>query len=682
MREPRWFRIARVVVLTLLGLFAVAPVYVMLTASLKPLPDVEGAFRWIPSHLTVSPFSAMWTTIPLLTYLENSLIVCSIAAVASVLVALFASYAISRYRFRGRQVFSITILSTQMFPGILFLLPLFVIFVNIGNVTGINLYGTRTGLIITYMTFTLPFAIWMLAAYLDTIPRELDEAATVDGTGPLGAFFRVVIPAAVPGIVAVFIYAFMTAWSEMLFASVLTNDSTRTLAVGLQGYATQNQVYWNQIMAASLTVSVPIVVGFLLLQRFLVAGMTAGSVKSAGRSARLLRGGLGGELVEDGRQPLQFVQVRGGQPVQPAGAVRGEPDPGDPAVAVVAPPLDQPGRFGPVDQLDRAVRPEQQVFGQVADGGRVGAGMALDGQQQLVLRRGEADLPGPRLRPAQEAAQPGAEGEQVLVILAGQPIHVRHRPGLPAGPVPASALPAQLNASWPGPACWARGPRGPGTARRAHLVPSGPRPGWSVGPPPLAWSSGAVRGRGSGGTRAKPGSGGSGEAGRNGTGSGGSGEAGRNGTGSGGSGEWPRLVRSGGSGEWPRLVRSGGSGETRGMADMVSSSASPGEAGQRLGGPPGPAAADGGRLGRPDHPGRPDQPGQRGPGPAQPARPAGQLLMARHRLAVGGLAEDVELRRQGRVGAAERRSRPVQQQSLVAGQAHRLPRQDRPGGAG
>jgi multiple sugar transport system permease protein len=279
MREPRWFRCARVVVLTLLALFALAPVYVMLTASLKPLADVEGAFRWVPSHLTFSPFVQMWQTIPLLTYLENSLIVCSIAAVASVLVALFASYAISRYRFRGRQVFSITILSTQMFPGILFLLPLFVIFVNIGNSTGLNLYGTRTGLIVTYMTFTLPFAIWMLAAYLDTIPRELDEAATVDGTGPLGAFIRVVVPAAVPGIVAVLIYAFMTAWSEMLFASVLTNDSTRTLAVGLQGYATQNQVYWNQIMAASLTTSVPIVVGFLLLQRFLVSGMTAGSVK-------------------------------------------------------------------------------------------------------------------------------------------------------------------------------------------------------------------------------------------------------------------------------------------------------------------------------------------------------------------------------------------------------------------
>ena len=259
MREPSWFRYARVIVLTLLGLFALLPVYVMLTASLKPLPDVQGAFRWLPSHLTVTPFVDMWRTIPLMRYLVNSLIVSTTASVASVLVALLASYALSRYRFRGRQAFSLAVLSTQMFPGILFLLPLFVIFVNISQTTGINLYGSRTGLIITYMTFTLPFSIWMLAAYLDTVPRELDEAAKVDGNGPMGAFIKVVIPAAVPGIIAVLIYAFMTSWSEMLFASVLTNDSTRTLAVGLQGYATQNQVYWNQIMAASLTVSLPIV---------------------------------------------------------------------------------------------------------------------------------------------------------------------------------------------------------------------------------------------------------------------------------------------------------------------------------------------------------------------------------------------------------------------------------------
>jgi multiple sugar transport system permease protein len=156
---------------------------------------------------------------------------------------------------------------------------LFVIFVNLGEATGLPLYGSRLGLIITYLTFTLPFSIWMLVGYLDSIPRELDEAAKVDGNGPIGALVRVVVPAALPGIVAVAIYAFMTAWGEVLFASVMTDDSTRTLAVGLQGYATQNNVYWNQIMAASLTVSIPVVLGFLLLQRFLVAGMTAGAVK-------------------------------------------------------------------------------------------------------------------------------------------------------------------------------------------------------------------------------------------------------------------------------------------------------------------------------------------------------------------------------------------------------------------
>ena len=279
MREPTWFSWTRRIGLTLLAAFALLPIWVMVTSALKPLSDVQGNFRWFPTNLTVQPFLDMWQTIPLAEYFANSIVVATLASLASVAVALLAAYAMSRYRFHGRQVFSITILSTQMFPGILFLLPLFVIFVNISQATGINLYQSRLGLIITYMTFTLPFAIWMLAGYLDSVPRELDEAAKVDGAGPLGAFVRVIIPVALPGIVAVTIYAFMTAWGEVLFASVLTNESTRTLAVGLQGYATQNNVYWNQIMAASLTVSVPVVIGFLLLQRYLVAGLTAGAVK-------------------------------------------------------------------------------------------------------------------------------------------------------------------------------------------------------------------------------------------------------------------------------------------------------------------------------------------------------------------------------------------------------------------
>lgn len=279
MREPTWFRWSRRIGLSLLSVFALLPVWVMITTSLKPLGDVQGEFRWFPSSVTTDAFVQMWRTIPLGRYFLNSLVVSATASVASVVLALLAAYAVSRYRFRGRQVFLVTVLSTQMFPGILFLLPLFVIFVNVGQTLGIDLYGSRPGLIITYLTFTLPFSIWMLVGYLDSVPRELDEAAAVDGNGPMGAFFRVIIPAALPGIVAVLIYAFMTAWGEVLFASVLTDQSTRTLAVGLQGYATQNNVYWNQIMAASLTVSAPVVLGFLFLQRYLVAGLTAGSVK-------------------------------------------------------------------------------------------------------------------------------------------------------------------------------------------------------------------------------------------------------------------------------------------------------------------------------------------------------------------------------------------------------------------
>ncbi|MER5840192.1 MULTISPECIES: carbohydrate ABC transporter permease [Streptomyces] len=279
MAAPRSFLWSRRIFLTLLTVFVLLPVYVMVSSSLKPLEDVSEKFAWIPSGLTVRPYFDIWETVPLADYFMNSLIVAGAATVCSVTIAVFAAYAVSRYSFRGRRVFTVTVLSTQMFPGILFLLPLFLIYVNIGNATGIALFGSRAGLVLTYLTFSLPFSIWMLIGYFDSVPRDLDEAAKVDGCGPLGALFRVIVPAAVPGIVAVAVYAFMTAWGEVLFASVMTDDTTRTLAVGLQGYSTQNDVYWNQIMAASLVVSLPVVAGFLLLQRYLVTGLTAGAVK-------------------------------------------------------------------------------------------------------------------------------------------------------------------------------------------------------------------------------------------------------------------------------------------------------------------------------------------------------------------------------------------------------------------
>lgn len=279
MRETSGSKIFRVIVLAFLSIFTAAPLYVMITSALKPLGDVQGNFTWWPTNLTIQPFIDIWTTVPLGEYFINSLIVSTAATVLSIVVAIFASFAVSRYRFRGRSTFTTTVLSTQMFPGVLFLLPLYLIFININQTFGIQLAGTRTGLIITYLTFSLPFAIWMLAGYLDNIPKELDEAARVDGSSALGVLFRVVLPVARPGVIAVAIYCFMTSWGEVLFASVLTTQDSRTLAVGLGEYSTQVNVYWNQIMAASLVVSIPVVVGFLLLQRQFVAGLASGAVK-------------------------------------------------------------------------------------------------------------------------------------------------------------------------------------------------------------------------------------------------------------------------------------------------------------------------------------------------------------------------------------------------------------------
>lgn len=279
MRETTGERIFRVVMIAFLTLFICIPLYVMVTSSLKPLADVQGNFTWIPSTITTQPFFDMWKTVPLADYFVNSIIVSTLATLFSVVVAIFASYSVSRWRFKGRTVFTTTVLSTQMFPGVLFLLPLYIIFVNIANATGVTLVGTRLGLVITYLTFSLPFSIWMLAGYFDGIPRELDEASWVDGCTPLQTLYKVVLPAARPGVIAVAIYAFMTAWSEVLFASVMTTDANRTLAVGLRQYASQTNVYWNQVMAASLAVSLPVVLIFMLLQRNFVAGLTAGAVK-------------------------------------------------------------------------------------------------------------------------------------------------------------------------------------------------------------------------------------------------------------------------------------------------------------------------------------------------------------------------------------------------------------------
>jgi multiple sugar transport system permease protein len=279
MHETLGYRTFRRITLSLLTIFVCAPLVVMITTAIKPLSQVQGQFRWVPTEPTFQPFIDMWSTVPLATYFVNSVVVATTATVLSVSVAVLAAYAVSRWNFRGRETFRLAVLSTQMFPGILFLLPLFLLFVMTDRLTGLTLVGSRTGLVITYLTFALPYAIWMLVSYFETIPRELDDAAEVDGCGPLRLLVSVLLPAARPVIIAVSIFSFMLAWGEVLFASVLTDEQTRTVAIGLQTYASEANVYWNQVMAASLVVSAPVVLAFLVLQKHITAGVTAGAVK-------------------------------------------------------------------------------------------------------------------------------------------------------------------------------------------------------------------------------------------------------------------------------------------------------------------------------------------------------------------------------------------------------------------
>lgn len=167
----------------------------------------------------------------------------------------------------------------QMLPGILFLIPLYLLFSLMRTGLGLQLVGTHFGVVITYLTFSLPFSIWMMKSYFSAIPIELEEAALIDGCGYVKTLFRIVLPVATPGVIAVGIYSFLVGWEEVLFASVLTNEATRTISVGLRNYASAQVVYWNEMMAAALTVTVPVVIIFLFLQRYLVMGLMAGSVK-------------------------------------------------------------------------------------------------------------------------------------------------------------------------------------------------------------------------------------------------------------------------------------------------------------------------------------------------------------------------------------------------------------------
>jgi multiple sugar transport system permease protein len=259
-------------------LFVLLPVVYMALVSLQDA--VTAGDVVVPRQLHWQTFVEMWQTVDLGTYLRNSLLIAVLTGVFASILALGAGYVVARFRFRFRNAFRVALLATNTVPGVLLLLPLFVVYVIVQQALSVHIVGSYFGVVLTYMTFALPFSIWMLSVYIANLPGEIEEQALVDGATRFQVLRHVTFPLAVPGMVVTFVFSFLLAWNDVLFASVLTSPATRTVSVGLQSYLAENQLpLWNQLMAASIVSAVPAVVLFMVVQRWIVAGLSAGSLK-------------------------------------------------------------------------------------------------------------------------------------------------------------------------------------------------------------------------------------------------------------------------------------------------------------------------------------------------------------------------------------------------------------------
>lgn len=268
-------RVAAWVSAIICGGFGLLPVYWLLATSLTP-PDQVFSYppRLFPSEVSFDAYISLFSDSQLFMYMRNSIIVSVVTAVLSVIVSAYMGYSFSKFRYTGRRALMYFVLASQMFPQALLLVTLYTVFSAYG------LLNTYTALILSFTTFTLPLCVWMLKGFFDTIPNELIEAARVDGASRLRIIHAIVLPLSAPGLVAAGLFAFVRGWNDFIFALTLAGPEKQTLPPGLVNtYVGEAATAWPELMAASLVVSLPVAVAFILLQRFLVSGMTAGAVK-------------------------------------------------------------------------------------------------------------------------------------------------------------------------------------------------------------------------------------------------------------------------------------------------------------------------------------------------------------------------------------------------------------------
>lgn len=261
-------------VLLLVGIFALVPVYYGVISAFKTTAEIDAGTVLFPKVFTLANFHAIFRQHALFLALRNSFVVATLATVLSLLVAAPAALSLARLRFRGRRMMWAAIMVGQLFPLTAILVPVFSFWVTI------HLYNSDVALVFTYIAFGVPIAVWLLTAYFQTIPKEIEEQAMVDGYGQLGALARVVLPLALPGIGAAAVYVFLNAWGEYVFALTLTaSNSTRTLPVFLAGLQGQHTTAFGPLLAVAVVMIVPPFVLFFGAQRLFVSGLTTGAVR-------------------------------------------------------------------------------------------------------------------------------------------------------------------------------------------------------------------------------------------------------------------------------------------------------------------------------------------------------------------------------------------------------------------
>ena len=262
-------------VLLIFTAIAVYPILQVLTISLRPSDKLlSTSLEIIPENATLDNYVSLFRDRPFLRWIWNSTFVSLVVTLTGVALASMTGYAFSRFQFIGKKIGLLSLLTTQMFPATMLLLPLYIMLIKLG------LINTYLGVMVIYAATALPFTIWTMKGYYDTIPYSLEEAARIDGCNQFQAFGRVILPLAAPALVITALFAFMTAWSEYLVAAQILQDSDLwTLPLGLKSFESNMSTEWGLYGAASLIVTIPVVVLFLMLSKYLVSGLTLGSVK-------------------------------------------------------------------------------------------------------------------------------------------------------------------------------------------------------------------------------------------------------------------------------------------------------------------------------------------------------------------------------------------------------------------